>query len=68
MGRWRWRRLEKIVEVALLQLGELRLGLLVNGDIEIGISPEGEEIVAGSACRYLVAHYHLRVAERRLSA
>src|SRR5690348_6759589 len=33
----------------LLQLRVLRLGLLQDGDVGVGVSPEGEEIVVGVA-------------------
>jgi len=32
----------------LLQLRELRLGFLQDGDVGIGVFPEGEEILVGS--------------------
>jgi hypothetical protein len=34
----------------LLQLGILRFSLLQDGDIGIGIFPEGEEILVSGAC------------------
>ena len=33
----------------LLQLRVLRLGLLQDGDVRVGVFPEGEEIVIGAA-------------------
>src|SRR5271165_167919 len=45
------------------QLGVLGFGLLVDGDIGIGVFPEGEKILIRLARGSLVAHHHLRAAE-----
>ena len=42
------RRLSRCVVVALLQLRVLRLGLLQDGDVGVGVFPEGEEILVRS--------------------
>jgi hypothetical protein len=38
-----------------LQLRVLRLGFVQDGDVEVGISPEGEEIFVGGAGLVLAA-------------
>jgi hypothetical protein len=38
-----------IVAIDLLQLRVLRLGLLEDGDVGVGVLPEGEEVVIGGA-------------------
>ena len=55
--------LERALSRVWLQLRVLGFGLLVDGDVGIGVFPEGEEILIRLACGGLVAHHHLRAAE-----
>ena len=50
----------------LLQLRVLRLGLLQNGDVGVGVFPEGEEVVVGDFCLGGVALQHIRATEAKM--
>src|SRR5215470_8551879 len=43
------RTLSKSSDFALLQFRVLRFGLLQDGDVEVGVFPEGEEVLVGRA-------------------
>ena len=47
----------------LLQLGELRLGFLQNGDVGVGVFPESEEVLIRLERGGVVAHHGLGPAE-----
>ncbi len=49
------------------QLGVLGFGLLVDGDVGIGVFPEGEKILIRLARPSLVTHHVLRAAKLHLS-
>ena len=42
-------RQEEPSQKILLQLGVLRLGFLQDGDVGVGVFPEGEEVLVGGA-------------------
>ncbi len=50
-------------ESGLLQLRVLGFGLLQDGDVGVGIFPEGEEIFVGGECFGLVASERIRPAQ-----
>ena len=45
------------------QLGVLRLGLFQNGDVGVGVFPEGEEVLVGSFCSASVSIHRVGAAE-----
>ena len=47
----------------LLQLCVLRLGLLQDGDVGVGVFPEGKEVLVSGAGTFFVATHRLRSAQ-----
>ena len=48
---------------ALLQFGVLALGLLQDGDVGVGVFPEGEKIFVGDTCFAAVANHCISATE-----
>jgi hypothetical protein len=50
----------------LLQLGGFGFGLLQDGDVGVGVFPEGEEVLIGGFCFLFVAGHGIRPAQSHM--
>ena len=53
-------------EEQLVQLRVLRLGLLQDGDVGVGVFPECEEVLVGNFCFLSVSRQHVSSAELKM--